>query len=78
MAVTACTIMNSELAEAPKAASYSKIVEYICRLDNMLLKFITTASEIRVISIELYRSPPLTEGLLAEVEDEDEDASVVV
>ena len=34
-----------------------KLVTYECRLDCMLLKFITSLSEIRVTSIELYRAP---------------------
>lgn len=33
------------------------LVTYECHLDCMLLKFITTLSEIRVTSIELYRAP---------------------
>jgi hypothetical protein len=34
-----------------------KLVTYECRLDCMLLKFITSLSEIRVTSIELYKAP---------------------
>jgi hypothetical protein len=34
-----------------------KLVMYECRLDCMLLKFITSLSEIRVTSIELYKAP---------------------
>ena len=71
MVATSCTITDSKSLDVPKAVSHSKIVEYNCRLDNMLLKFITTASEIRVISIELYRTPPRTEGLADEIEDDD-------
>ena len=49
-------ISNEEpVADTSASASHSKIVEYECRLDCMLLKFITSASEIRVVSIELYR-----------------------
>jgi hypothetical protein len=36
-------------------------VEYVCRLDCMLLKFITDVSEIRVKSIEHYRGPPISQ-----------------
>ena len=71
MVATECTIMDSESLDVPKAVSHSKIVEYNCRLDTMLLKFITTASEIRVISIELYRPPPRTEGLVDKIGDDD-------
>ena len=34
-----------------------KLVTYECRLDCMLLKFVTSLSEIRVTSIELCRAP---------------------
>ena len=47
--------ISNEEAVADTSASHSKIVEYECRLDCMFLKFITSASEIRVVSIELYR-----------------------
>ena len=45
-----------------EALSLSKMLEYECRLDCMLLKFITSASEIRVVSIELYRAPPIPQS----------------
>ena len=41
-----------------------KIVTYECRLDCMLLKFITTLSEIRVTSIELYRIPLIDDNTI--------------
>lgn len=66
---------NLPKATLPKATPQSKIVEYICRLDCMLLKFITSASEIRVVSIELYHAPSCTKNSLEE--DRDEDTSVV-
>jgi hypothetical protein len=53
---------NSEPDSSSLSEQESKIVEYMCRLDSMLLKFITTASEIRVISIELYKAPLSVEG----------------
>jgi hypothetical protein len=43
-----------------------KLVTYECRLDCMLLKFITSLSEIRVTSIEMYKAP-----LVATVESEE-------
>ena len=43
-----------------------KLVTYECRLDCMLLKFITSLSEIRVTSIELYKAP-----MVATVESEE-------
>ena len=42
----------------PESSAQSKLVVYMCRLDNMLLHFITTETEIRVVSIELFRNPP--------------------
>jgi hypothetical protein len=48
---------NLESAGSESAAE-SKLVVYMCRLDNMLLHFVTTETVIRVVSIELYRSPP--------------------
>lgn len=53
-----------------EGATHSKIIEYICRLDCMLLKFITTASEIRVTSIELYRAPSSTENALEVIQEQ--------
>lgn len=41
------------------AGPQSKLVVYMCRLDNMLLQFVTTETEIKVTSIELYRNTPL-------------------
>ena len=46
-----------------------KLVTYECRLDCMLLKFITSLSEIRVTSIEFYRAPMVDKTSIA-VSDE--------
>lgn len=35
-------------------AADAKLNVYMCRLDSMRLNFVTTASEIRVLSIELH------------------------
>jgi hypothetical protein len=51
------TVNNLESA-GPESSTESKLVVYMCRLDNMLLHFVTTETEIRVVSIELYRNPP--------------------
>lgn len=40
---------------------------YMCRLDAMHLNFVTTASEIRVLSIGLYTAPPAETPNLAAV-----------
>lgn len=47
---------NLESAGSESSAE-SKLVVYMCRLDNMLLHFVTTETDIRVVSIELYRNP---------------------
>lgn len=56
------TIPDSESnveSAGPQSSTQSKLVVYMCRLDNMLLHFVTTETEIKVTSIELYRNPPL-------------------
>jgi hypothetical protein len=49
---------DSNLESAGSESASESIVVYMCRLDNMLLHFVTTETEIRVVSIELYRYPP--------------------
>jgi hypothetical protein len=49
---------NNLESAGPESSTESKLVVYMCRLDNMLFHFVTTETEIRVVSIELYRNPP--------------------
>ena len=57
-------------SESLAPSAESKLVVYMCRLDNMLLHFVTTESEIRVVTIELFRSAPSGRQQIGDTETE--------